>query len=164
MSVQRRPHLLVLVGIPGSGKTTYVHRLRVRCPALRVVSPDAIREQLSPGYAHGRVDVRHIDDRRVFRIAYAAVDAALRRGEDVAFDATNATVTRRQRLVQLAHRHDALVTARYFPITIAEAARRNVRRARRVPHVAIVSIARSLVPPHPAEGFDRVVVHRRYAV
>lgn len=154
-------YLLVLVGIPGSGKTTYAIGLCARCPDLVLISPDIIREELYPGYAVGRVDVRHIDDHRVFRIAYGAVAEALEAGRSVLFDATSLTVTRRRRLVTLGHRHGACVRARYFPITLQEAFHRNNLRARQVPTGAIAHMASVLTPPRCEEGFDRVVTHTR---
>ncbi|MHB9023162.1 MAG: AAA family ATPase [Armatimonadota bacterium] len=157
----RPPHLLVLVGIPGSGKSSYASRLQARCPGVCVISPDALRQQLYPGYEDGRVDVRHIDDHRIFQRAYAALAEALHAGRDVLFDATSLTRARRGKLLRLGRRAGAIITARYFPISLAEAFRRNRLRPRQVPPGAIAHMAKMLAPPDPSEGFDRVVVHRQ---
>lgn len=155
-----RPRLLVLVGIPGAGKTTYAARLHTYDPSMQVISPDIIREQLYPGYDEGRVDVRCIDDRRVFRAAYRTTAEALQHGHDVIFDATSLTFTRRKKLIDIARRYDAEVIAHFFPISLDAALQRNRRRLRQVPPGAIAHMARVLVPPQMAEGFDRITVHR----
>jgi predicted kinase len=156
----RRPHLEVLVGIPGSGKTTYADRLRARCPQLCVVSPDAVREQLYPGYAQGLVEHRLINHRRVFGMAYRAIAAALAAEHPVLFDATSLTAGSRHGLIALARRACAAISARYFPISLPEAFRRNRARPRQVPTVVIAHMASILVPPSKIEGFDRVVICR----
>jgi predicted kinase len=157
----RPPHLLVLVGIPGSGKSTYASRLQARRPGLNIISPDIIRQELYPGYEEGRVDVRHIDDHHVFRLAYHAVAEALQAGRDVLFDATSLTRIRRGKLLRLGRRADAVITAHFFPISLRKAFHRNRLRPRQVPPGAIAHLAKVLVPPDPAEGFDRIVVHRQ---
>ena len=156
---QRRPHLVVVVGIPGSGKTTYARRLQARCRAMRLVSPDLIRDQLYPGYEQGLVDHRQVNHRRIFDLAYQEVAAALAAGEDVIFDATNLTVSRRRGLLRLAQEHGAIPIAHYFPISLPLAFARNAGRARRVPNSAIARMHVLLQPPTRAEGFARVVAH-----
>jgi len=130
-----------------------------RCPSITFISPDAIREELYPGYELGQVEHRHIDHHRVFRMAYHAVAEVLHARWDVLFDATSLTVTRRRKLVLLAHREQAATSARYFPIDLAEAFRRNSLRPRQVPPGIIAYMAKVLQPPTRDEGFDRVVTH-----
>ena len=156
----RPPHLLVLVGIPGAGKTTYARRLCARCPAVRLISPDEFRERLYPGYQAGRSDIYRMDNDRIFRLAYRAVTEALAAGKDVVFDATSLTVSRRQKLIQLGQRYAAVLIARYFPIHPREALHRNRLRPRQVPPAVILHMAAMLQPPERAEGFARVVRHR----
>ena len=163
----RRPRLLVLVGIPGAGKTTWARRFRVRHsgaqsaphPGMRLVSPDLIRERLHPGYEQGLVEHRLINHHRIFTLAYREVADALAAGADVLFDATSLTRLRRRRLIKLARVHGAQAIAHYFPITLAQAIERNNSRQRHVPEGVIAQMVAMLEAPTRTEGFARVVVH-----
>jgi predicted kinase len=157
--MRRRPHLVVLVGIPGSGKTTFARRLLSRCRAMCWVSPDLIRERLYPGYERGQAEHRQMNHRRVFSIAYRELAEALEAGQDVIFDATSLTVASRRRLLRSAERYDAIPIAHYFPIALPPALARNAHRHRRVPAGVIARMHAILVPPRREEGFARVVEH-----
>ena len=157
---QRRTHLIVLVGIPGSGKTTYAHRLLARCRTMRAISPDLTRERLYPGYERGLINHALINQQRIFGIAYREVSDALSSGVDVLFDATNLTIARRRRLIRLAWQHNAVPIAHYFTADIALALHRNRLRHRRVPTSIIMRMFAILQPPTHTEGFVRVVTHR----
>jgi len=72
--------LITYVGISGSGKsrlTSLMQKGRV------VISPDQIRKQLTGDISN------QTQNKRVFELAYEQLDAALGRGDDVIFDATN---------------------------------------------------------------------------
>lgn len=99
-----------------------------------------------------------MDDRHIFRLAYRAVAEALMAGRHVIFDATSLTITRRRKLLHLAQRHGARVSARFFPIPLATAFHRNRLRARQVPSGVIARMACLLMPPQYDEGFTRIVV------
>ena len=157
--MQRRRHLVVLIGIPGSGKTTYARQLLARCRAMRLVSPDIIRERLYPGYEQGEAEHRQINDRRIFAIAYREMADGLEAGQDVVFDATSLTRIHRRKLLRLAEGFGALAVAHYFRTSLPLALGRIARRQRRVPAGAIAHMLKILEPPEREEGFARVVVH-----
>lgn len=90
--------LILLSGLPGSGKTTFAHALMRRLPARHIES-DAVRHELyrSPRYV-GR------EHRRVFDAVERRAATALRRRHCAIIDATNLTMSDRARFIALARR------------------------------------------------------------
>ena len=74
--------LILPIGIPGSGKSTWINKLRAEGRNVLVVSPDAIRAELS--------DVSdQSNNELVFKLAHERAATGIRRGKLVVFDATN---------------------------------------------------------------------------
>jgi predicted kinase len=112
--------LTILVGVPGSGKSTWA-----RAQDTPVVSSDAIR---------GKRGYSAADNARVFREFHERIDRHLAAGEDVIADATNLTRQAREKLRLIAVGWHAETCCVLFGDTGA-ALERNRRRGRdqRVP-------------------------------
>ncbi len=141
-------HLWLLVGIPGSGKSTWLARQGLR----RVVCMDVIRGHLTGDMA----DQRRNDE--VFAVAMASLRRELEGGHTVAFDATNVTPEARRTPLQIAAWTGARVTAVFFDVPFRTCVARNASRPRRVPVGALIRFSQHLVPPLPHEYDERVVV------
>ena len=133
--------LVIFVGLPGSGKSTYY---LAHFAATHV----HVSKDLMPA-AKGR------DDRQQKLIA-----DALAAGRDVVVDNTNPSRAVREPLILLAKRHGARAVAYYFDCSVQQAIVRNRQREGkgRVPNVAIFVAAKKLQPPAADEGFDEVHV------
>lgn len=155
MHTKRNNVLLVPVGIPGSGKSTYAQRHRKEWGNdVTVVSTDRIRAEL-----YGDPGIQG-DNQEVFARAYQKAEAALRRGRSVYFDATNLTPAYRLVLLYRLAPYAGRCVALYFRVPLEVCKRRNRRRARVVPEDVLERMAGQLTAPTRDEGFDQIVVLR----
>ena len=137
------PECVILVGLPGAGKSTFV---RTHYPAHVHVSKD--------NFPPGARDKQARQD--------ALLRTALAAGRPVVVDNTNVTVADRAAIISVAREFGARIVGVYIDASVREAIARNeTRQGRaRVPKVAIFTAAKRLVPPGPEEGFDELRVER----
>lgn len=98
-----RPVLILLSGLPGSGKTTLAAQLSQRTSAVHVES-DAIRHELnsSPDYTRA-------ENHKVFESVERLAKEALIEGRSVIVDATNLDMRSRRRFIELSERLEVRV-------------------------------------------------------
>jgi protein phosphatase len=147
------PRFYLLVGIPGSGKTTYARR---HLPEALRVSFDDFRLMLT-GVAFDRAHEPY-----VVAAAHATLRALLARvrrwRRDVVLDATNVTRARRRFYIALAHRRGIPAIAVYLSCPLDLALARNRQRPAAVPELAVRRFYAALQPPALDEGFAAVYV------
>jgi predicted kinase len=135
--------LVVLVGLQGSGKTTF---FRERFAATHAhVSKDNFRSNPRPARRQRRLVVE----------SFAA-------GRSVVVDNTNPTAADRAELIEAGRAAGVAVACYYFPPDVDASLRRNAAREGkvRVPDHAVRITAARLEPPVLNEGYDRLYTVR----
>lgn len=146
---------VMMCGLPGSGKTTYAHKLAAEINAT-VISSDAIRHELYNGV------VNKSTNRDVFNIMLHRTRSILHGGGNVIYDATN--VKRKNRL----HLLESLKTC-HVPINKVivlmlvsreQCCERDAQRegAAKVGPEVIEHFWRTFDPPAPWEGWDDIQI------
>jgi len=145
----------VLVGLPGSGKSTYAAELRER--GWMVNSSDAIREEL-----YGTADEQSHND-EIFNAMYRRTVNGIVAGLNVCYDATNLSSKRRAALIKNFKSNKSIPSdTRYEVAVIAtpytECLKRNLARERHVPAYVIHSMMKRFEMPADWEGWDEILV------
>jgi predicted kinase len=142
--------IVVLVGLPGSGKSTYLEQLGVGG-----LSSDAIRKLLADDETDQTIHVR------VFQTLRYLLEQRLAVGREVTYiDATNLTPEERAPYLEIGRVWGCQVEAVFFDVPFDLCLQRNAQRPRVVPGEALAKMAAKLVPPSLEEGFARVTVSR----
>jgi predicted kinase len=150
LSEPERQRIVVLAGLPGSGKSTWLER-----NGLRALSSDAIREILADDPTDQSLNAR------VFATLRFLLRHRLAIGRPVTYvDATHLTPAERKPYIAIAAAYGCDVEAVWFDVPVTVCQKRNRRRARVVPPEAIDRLARRFVPPAAGEGFTRISVVR----
>ncbi|MBC6460794.1 ATP-binding protein [Actinomadura sp. HBU206391] len=133
------PEIAVLVGLQGSGKTTF------------------FRDRLAGTHVHVSKDNLGKRRRRQAR-QMRMIDEALAAGRNVAVDNTNPSREEWDPLIEMARTHGAKVTGYWFPPDVPGSLRRNAARTprTRVPDVGIYATVSRLRRPLRSDGFDEL--------
>ena len=93
-----RPVMVVVSGLPGSGKSHFSRRLAEQVPLL-VLQSDALRKVLFPSPSHTKEE-----SARLFTACYSLIEELLEQGVPLLLDATNLIEAHRKRLYYIAER------------------------------------------------------------
>lgn len=133
--------VVMMSGLPGTGKDTYIAR---HLPDFPMLSLDELRREL--GVAAGE------DEDSVARTGRERARELLRQRRPFVFNATNLSTAVRGRWIRLFHQYGAAVRIVYLETGRQERERRDLSRADSVPGFAVARMLRDLAPPTFAEA------------
>ena len=153
--------LILLIGLPGSGKSTLTQQLLAQDPRRLLISTDAIRSQLFGDEAiqgswlliwqEVQCQFRHAVGQIVQMSAQSAI-----------YDATNAQRRHRREVIALARNVGFThITGLWLDTPVWLCLARNRQRDRQVPEAVIFRMHRQLrdAPPTLQEGLDCLIRH-----
>jgi predicted kinase len=138
--------IVITVGLPGSGKSTYLAQR-----GLNAISSDEIR----------RLIADDPEDQTVHKQVFATIRYLIRQrianGRQITYvDATHLARWERRPYVQIARRYDCEVEVLFFDVPVEVCIERNKLRGRVVPEQAIRQMAACMQAPEMNEGFSRI--------
>lgn len=147
MGTSTKPVLVMMVGLSGSGKSTYAHKLAQENNAI-IFSSDGLREEL-----YGDInDQTH--NHELFIELHRRIKTALKEGNNVIYDACNLSSKRRiaflQELKHISCRKKCIIMATPYEQCLEN----NANRDRHVPDYIIERMYKSFDTPYFYEGFD----------
>lgn len=112
----------IMVGLPGTGKSSIVESLQKHMPCA-VISTDNVRLQMrnQPTYTAAEMML-------VYEVCYSIIEFRLKRGQRVIFDASNYLAARREHVAKIAERCGAPVTICYVQASQAAIRQRLLQR------------------------------------
>lgn len=149
--------LHLMIGIQGSGKSTYSKKLSKEFNCL-IASTDQIR-----------IMYPNLDEKNVFPEVFKLCANELNAGRDVIFDATNITPKVRSRNISsIKNLCNEFSIYAYFINTDVEICKRRVEKRNKldgeifIPLEVIESYSQNIVPPSLEENFDKIIVLNNY--
>lgn len=137
---------MITVGLPGSGKSTYLARLGVNA-----ISSDEVRRLIADDPQDQTMHAR------IFAAMRYLVRQRIAAGRPVTYvDATHLTPWERKPYAILAHRYGCTLEALFFDVPVEVCIARNRARHRVVPEEAIRKMAELMIAPAKEEGFAEI--------
>ncbi len=137
--------IVLLVGLPGSGKSTYVKD-------LPVLSSDAIRILLADDETDQTIHVRVFATLRYLLVQRLEIHRPV-----TYIDATHLTRAERKPYIEIARQYRAEIEALFFDVPHEVCLERNKTRTRQVPEGVLAKMSAKLRPPSLEEGFTKIL-------
>lgn len=152
------PTLYILVGVPGSGKSTWIKNQHFDMSKTAIVSTDDLVEKYatSVGKTYSEVFDEYMPQ-AVAKMAGQA-RAAFRAGMDVVWDQTSTSVGSRAKKIRMCPTTYKIVAVVFDTPEKEELARRlGSRPGKNIPDHVMRQMISSYQPPTTAEGIDEII-------
>ena len=144
-----KPKLIMMCGLPASGKSTYSKELAEEHNA-NIHASDSIREELS-----GDINNQNIND-LVFQTLHKRIKNDLKDGKSCIYDATNISYKRRMAFLNELNKIPCEKICVLMATPYEECLKRNAERERKVPEEVIKNMYMRFDVPYWYEGWNRI--------
>ncbi len=141
-----KPVLILLCGIPGSGKSTFAKSVQAH---YTILSSDEIRSEL------GDVNDQS-NNKKVFDVLHERIREELLKGNSVIVDATNVKRKYRKAILDAVSDIECFKLADVLLVDYQTCLERNAKRDRKVPEEVIQDMWLGFQFPSKEEGFDDI--------
>ena len=149
-----KPAFTMMVGLVGSGKSTYAKQLAEETNAI-ICSSDAIREELC-----GDENSQDNND-EVFKILHSRIKENLKNGNNVIYDATNINSKRRRSFLSELRRISCIKKCIIMSTPFKMCCIQNESRNRVVPYEVIERMYKNWNTPYWFEGWDEIEIKKQ---
>lgn len=144
-NIDNPPFLIVMIGLPGSGKSTYGEEIEIDCAVEKhkpiIHSSDALRAEL-----YGNAAIQG-DNNALFQELHKRIKEDLRNGKDVIYDATNIKKKLRRQFLTEMKSVSCCPIAICMMTPFEVCCSNNLQRDRQVPYEAIKRMYMNWQPP-----------------
>ena len=146
-----KPAFTMMVGLVGSGKSTYVKQLAEETNAI-ICSSDAIREELCGD------ENSQDNNEEVFKILHSRIKENLKNGKNVIYDATNINSKRRRAFLSELRKIPCVKKCIVIATPFETCCNQNGSRNRIVPYEVIERMYKNWNTPYWFEGWDDIEI------
>lgn len=151
-----RPNMYMLIGLPGTGKSTWWNRYPNET-GVAYISSDAIIERIAANTGKTYNEVFKTAVKVAEKEMYQQVEDAVKAGQDIVWDQTNLNKkTRAKKLAMIPNEYRKLAV--YFPVTDDHEQRLASRPGKTIPAHILKTMAETVELPTLEEGFSVVVL------
>jgi predicted kinase len=159
--------LVLLVGLPASGKSYYAEEFIARLyGSYRLHSSDAILEEIAKDAGKTYDEVFKDSIKIADKLFWQELKASIGRKEKIVVDRTNLTVKRRKRIIDMAKAKGYFISAEVFETPFYDNAKwkefLGAREGKTIPPIVIGSMMFSYERPEYDEGIDSYQFHETY--
>lgn len=152
------PKVYMLVGVPGSGKSTWIANQPFDWNNTVILSTDNYIERVAKSQGKTYSDIFQDTIKDAEANLQASLKDAIKNGHDIIWDQTNTTAKNRQRKLQSFPKEYEKIGV-MFPVPASAELKRRLgnRPGKNIPDHVMQSMISSLQEPTEAEGFDKII-------
>lgn len=159
VDIEKSKEIILLVGLPGSGKSTWVKNFLLTHSDYVIVSSDDIIDAYAKSIGKTYTEVFN-DFMGNAEVEYnIKLSTSLREGKNIIVDRTNLTVKARRKILSKVSK-DYKKTAIVFNTPVDEIKKRLIQRdyeiGKSIPNHIFSSMLENYVAPTSSEGFDEI--------